>query len=60
MIPLFTPAVAGFRDIGVPQYPSLQPLRRAISLPDQRFELLAFIGVSHTPYIALPKSPSQP
>jgi hypothetical protein len=42
--PAVTPAFTGFRDIGLQQYPRFQqPLRRALSFPDQRFEPLALI-----------------
>ena len=43
--PAVTPAFTGFRDIGLQQYPRLQqPLRRALSFPDQRFKPLAFLA----------------
>jgi len=40
-----TPAFTGFRHVGLQQYPSLQqPLRGALALAYQRFELLAFLS----------------
>jgi hypothetical protein len=42
--PAVTPPFTGFRDIGLQQNPRIQqPLRRALSFPDQRLELLALI-----------------
>ena len=43
--PVVAPPFAGFRDIGLQQYPRLQhPPRRALSFPDQRFKLFAFLA----------------
>src|SRR4029450_7871965 len=43
--PAITPTFTGLRDIGLQQYPGLQqPARRALSLPNQRFNLLALLA----------------
>jgi hypothetical protein len=43
--PAIAPSRPALRDIGLQQYPRLQqPSRRALSLPDQRLKLFAFLG----------------
>ena len=57
--PTVAPAFPGFRDIGLQQDPRLQqPLRWALSFPDQGFKSLPLLRASTAPHTSLLKSPS--